>query len=306
MVEFREVEFMKRVAMVLISASVMGASFYCGAEQVCVHVAVRATYETAKANLTLADLLAPDCLLLHEAAAHVDLGAAPRLGSVRVIEGSQIRRLLIDLRNEDTGLKKRMVLEVPERIEVRRSEAIKSCAEIADFLVRAVPVRSATGGQAFAEENLQCTAVRGIAAGSPLELSKTTWNIPLQRWEFALRCVHPEQCVPFLVWTRAQPRLSAKESAARGAAFEKRNLPVQFSPQEVEKPTKAEANRSGQLIKLGQTATLTWEQSGLRIMLPVTCLDAGGLGEFVRVRFKNTARILRAEVVGKAVLRAQL
>jgi len=60
------------------------------------------------------------------------------------------------------------------------------------------------------------------------------------------------------------------------------------------------------LVKPGQTATLTWEQAGLRIVLPVTCLDAGGLGQFVRVRFKNAARILRAEVMGKAILRASL
>jgi flagella basal body P-ring formation protein FlgA len=63
---------------------------------------------------------------------------------------------------------------------------------------------------------------------------------------------------------------------------------------------------TGQLIKPGQTATLTWEQSGIRVVLPVTCLDGGGLGQLVRIRFKNGAQTLRAEVVGAGSLRAGL
>jgi hypothetical protein len=41
-------------------------------------------------------------------------------------------------------------------------------------------------------------------------------------------------------------------------------------------------------------------------VLPVTCLEAGGLGQFVRIRFKNAARTLRAEIVGAGMLRASL
>ena len=311
MVRFREVEFMKRLAIVLIGAVVAGESFGCEAQAVCARVAVPATYETARANLILADLLAPgQCspsygLPLHEAAAQVNLGAAPQLGSVRVFEGSQIRRLLEKLAGENQGLQKRMVLEVPERIVVRRSQAIKSCAEIAQFLAGAAPVQAIPGDR-DGEKKLECTAVGGIPAASPLELSKTTWNIALQRWEFALRCVHPEQCVPFLVWTRAQPQLSAKDSAARSAAFGEADLRTSFHSRKVQQSSGAGEIGSTRLVKLGQTATLSWEHSGLRITLPVTCLDAGGMGEFVRVRFKNTPRILRAEVVGKAMLRAQL
>jgi hypothetical protein len=38
----------------------------------------------------------------------------------------------------------------------------------------------------------------------------------------------------------------------------------------------------------------------------VTCLDSGAAGQLVRVRFQNAPGILRAEVVGKAMLRAKL
>jgi len=236
MVGFREVEFMKRLVIGLMSAVVV-ASFGCEAQAVCARVAVRATYETATANLTLADLLSPDCLTLHgqtwrEAAALVNLGAAPRIGSVRVLEGSQIRRLLEKVAGEDQNLE-RMVVEVPERVVVRRSQAVKSCAEIGEFLAPRAPVRAITGDPGDGEEKLECTAVRGVPAASQLELSKTTWNSALQRWEFALRCVHPEQCVPFLVWTRAQARLSAN-SVVRGAASGEPGLRTVFHSRRVQ------------------------------------------------------------------------
>jgi hypothetical protein len=297
---------MKRLALVWMSGFVLAASFHGEAQAVCARVTVRASYETATPKITLADLLIADrCLPLQEAAARVSLGATPRLGSVRVLEGSQIRRLLEELGVENRELKKTMVLEVPERTVVRRSEAIRSCAKIAQLLARAAPVGAITSERGLGEEDLQCPAIRGIAAGSALELAKTTWNIRLRRWEFALRCIHPEQCVPFLVWTRGQPWLAARDSAARSAAFGQRSLQPE-SLQKIQESSKVQANGSERLVKLGQTATLTWEHSGLRIMLLVTCLDAGGMGEFVRVRFKNTPRIMRAVVVGQATLRAQL
>jgi flagella basal body P-ring formation protein FlgA len=61
-----------------------------------------------------------------------------------------------------------------------------------------------------------------------------------------------------------------------------------------------------QLIKPGQTATLRWDEGGIRIVLPVTCLDAGALGQTVRVQFKNARRILRAEILSDGTLRAGL
>jgi len=50
---------------------------------------------------------------------------------------------------------------------------------------------------------------------------------------------------------------------------------------------------------------LTWEQAGLRMVLR-NLPEAGGLGQFVRVRFKNAPGTLRAEVVGAGSVRASL
>jgi hypothetical protein len=181
-----------------------------------------------------------------------------------------------------------------------------SCTEVAEFLNRSAASRAVSGTREWGEENLECGVVGGKVAASPLELLKTNWNRSLRRWEFALRCAHPEDCVPFLVWSRGGPRLSEKDSVGREAKFGQGSFPAKTSVLKMREPNQPGPGGGEPMVKLGQTATLTWEQSGLRIVLPVTCLEAGGMGEFVRVRFKNTPRILRAEVVGKAALRAQL
>ena len=60
------------------------------------------------------------------------------------------------------------------------------------------------------------------------------------------------------------------------------------------------------LVKPGQTVSLSWEQGGIRVILPVTCLEAGGLGQLVRVRLKNVARTLRAEVMSDGTVQVRL
>ncbi|MFZ0774289.1 MAG: flagella basal body P-ring formation protein FlgA [Candidatus Sulfotelmatobacter sp.] len=283
---------MKRLAMALIGVGFAAAALLCRAQSACT-AAVRPSIEVGPGELTLADLLEPNaCPHLHQLAAQVSLGTAPRAGGERVLDGRQIGGLIDALadglrpwphgKDTDTDKDKDKDTDtnedqrIPERIVVRRQGATKSCAEIAEFI--------APGAAAQA---LDCAAARGIPEDSPLKLLKTEWNARLRRWEFALRCVRPEDCVPFLVWGREKGASTVLAEAA---------------------PPKPQAGASStaRLVKRGQTATLTWDQGGIRIVLPVTCLDAGGLGQFVRVRFPNAGQTLRAEVVGAGTLRANL
>jgi hypothetical protein len=177
-------------------------------------------------------------------------------------------------------------VNVPERIVVERAGAAKSCAEIARFVAGAAPPDEMAGAAKEWRDRVSCGAVHGIAGDAKLELTKTSWNPALQRWEFALRCAQPVDCVPFLAWAHDEkPRLSQVANLLGGGT---------------------EAVGGARLVKAGETATLTWDESGIRVVLPVTCLDGGALGQVVRVRFKNAPRVLRAEVVGKAMLRAKL
>lgn len=283
---------MKRWAMALASGALAVAVLPCRAQSACGSAAVGANITAAPGELTLADLLLPGaCAQLQRAAARVSLGAAPRAGSVRVLAGRQIRRLLDELRDRAGSLPQDGSLQIPERISIRRAGATKSCADIAKFVAAAASPRETPGDAPPWTEDLDCAAARGIPRDSALELSRTAWNARSQRWEFALHCARPEDCIPFLVWARAQ-------APAGGAA-------LAFSP----RPQPASlAGTSGMrpLVKPGQTATLIWDQAGIRIVLPVTCLEAGGIGQRVRVRLQNAPRTLPAEVVGAGTVRARL
>jgi Chaperone for flagella basal body P-ring formation len=285
---------MKWLALALMSGIFVTAS-PCAAEPVCTKVAIEASVAVGQDRLTLADLLARGtCPQWHQEAAQVSLGTAPRLGSLRVFDGRRIRPLIERLADPAGQSVKVARLQIPERIVVRRAGATKSCAEIAGFL-SAAPAQNQEIASAPSrwQENVDCAAGRGIPETASLELTKTTWNAAARRWEFALRCARPQDCVPFLVSVRAD--------APRGGV-QRATLPAESSTRVLAKA----ASGGERLVKPGQTAMLTWEQGGIRVVLPVTCLDAGALGQFVRVRLRNVTRTLQAEVVGEGSLRASL
>jgi hypothetical protein len=301
---------MKRLvrAMMLITVGLAALSLPGCAQPACGPVVVRAEVEAAPGGLSLADLLAPGtCPQVYREAAQVSLGTVPRAGSVRVLEGGKIRQLMegfeeggqslasggsqqiADRSIPERVIPQRIVPEriIPERILVRQARAVKTCAEIAEFLSAAGGSPGGAAGSRW-QEDLDCAASGNIPQDAPLELLKASWNVGLGRWEFGLRCGRPADCIPFLVWTgEKMPANGLDQSFPR-------------------RPETATANSMARLIRTGQTAMLTWEQGGLRIVLPVTCLEAGGLGQFVRVRFKNAPGILRAEVVGAGSVRASL
>jgi hypothetical protein len=306
----------------LIGVVLAALSLPCWAESACgagvrtagVRAVVRADVEAAPGTLTLADLLAPGtCPQLFRQAAQVSLGAAPRAGSVRVLDGSEVRRLIEGV--EDRSFGDRMQNsskdgrdQIPERVLVRQAEAVKSCAEIGRFIAgvdRASPAMP--DGRRW--ENLDCAAARNIREGAPLELVKATWNAGLERREFALRCSRAEDCIPFLVWSRDQTSstgVARSPSSSRPSSSSPSSSRLSSSGLSQSPLAEGRAKDLARLIQRGQTALLTWEQAGIRIVAPVTCLEAGGIGEFVRVRFKHAPRTLRAEIVGAGRLRASL
>jgi Chaperone for flagella basal body P-ring formation len=298
----RGADFMKRLATItmLMSGMVAAASLGCGAEAVCTEVAVEGKVEATPGALTLADMLGRGtCPRLREAAARVSLGVAPLPGSVRVFDGREVRRLLEKL--EGGGLAgaamsagKLSSVAVPDRIVVKRRGATKSCAEIARFVAEAAADQDLANAPSRWREDLDCAAARGIPEDTVLELTKTRWSASSERREFALRCARPQDCVPFLVSVH-EPGASAGAAAQGFDAFSGTSARLQTG-----------TIGKDRLVEPGQTATLIWDQAGIRVVLPVTCLDAGALGQFVRVRLKSAGRILRAEVTGQGTLRASL
>lgn len=277
------------------------ASVPATAEPACTAVAVAASVEAAREDLTLADLLNGACPQLRQAAAQVSLGATPLAGSVRVFDGGQVRGLLEQFAGAGLGGKQISAVEIPARIVVRRAGGTKSCEQIAKFVADAAPASTA-GAPVWKQQDLDCAAARAIPAAAPLELTQTAWNAVLRRWEFSLRCARAGDCVPFLVWSR-EPVVGDGISKSRA----KRRFTLSAESSSAESSRSDSSPGGGEsTIKRGQTATLVWDQAGIRVVLPVTCLDAGAVGQVVRVQLKNAPRILRAEVMGEGMLRAAL
>jgi hypothetical protein len=57
-------------------------------------------------------------------------------------------------------------------------------------------------------------------------------------------------------------------------------------------------------VRPGQAATLVWDGNGIRVVVPVTCLDRGVSGESVRARIVPSGEVVRAVVVEAGVLHA--
>jgi hypothetical protein len=293
----------------------------------CTGIGIRSAAEVGDSGVSLADLLtAGSCPAIRHAAASVWLGNSPQPGSTRVFEGSEIQRALHQLTlTEPIGetiadvhlparaaagpMPARFLSEpiVPERVLVRRAGARASCAEIADFVSRSLRTRMPFDGSRPSDREaeglqnlphaLDCGRAGRVPQGAPLELTRVFWDPALQGWEYSLRCVRAGDCVPFLVRQIAVRQISA---AAIAGADSPSNSGVRWqknNPQPANAPL---------AVQVGQTATLFWEQDGIRAVLPVTCLDRGSVGSLVRVRTKNGNRILRAEVVSAGVLRAAL
>lgn len=329
---------MNRFAQALVSVVFAAAVFECRAESPCpgsgVVIQAKVQIEPGAGELTLADLLAPEvCPQLRVLSKQVSLGSTPRAGSVRVLEGSELRRLIDELgveaeslpnqrnrnkedtrdknnnrdkikdkgknnvdenesnensannnRNNKNNQDKANKNGFPERIEVRLGSN-KTCAEIARFVASA----ASTNGAEVREDSLVCAAAQGIPEDSSLELWKSGWNQRLGRQEFALRCRRPKDCVPFLVWT-SEPLTPAKV--------------LRTSPKSV--GTAADVENSVMwVVRSGQTAILVWEQAGIRVTVPVVCLESGRAGQWVVVRFQNSSGQLRAEVVSAGRVRVR-
>ena len=285
---------MKRLAtiMILITLGCASSSLPCRGEAACQKLVVRSQVEAAQGELSLADLLAPGmCPQWYRWAALVSLGAVPRAGSARVLEGDEIRRLIHGSGDRGRKISGDDRLRIPERVVIRQARAVKSCAEIARAVSQANSAMSDSGGgRGLKEKDLDCAAARNVPEDASLELVKAKWNAGLQRREFALRCRRPEDCIPFLVWEPADTAAASAQSFLLKTS--QGSTPGQ--------------NEALPLIKAGQTAMLTWDEAGIRVIMPVTCMEAGALGQRVRVRFKNAPRTLRAEIVGAGMVRVSL
>lgn len=258
---------------------------------------VKAGVEVAPGKFSLADLLFADaCPALLQAAAGVAMGSAPSAGSVRVLSGDEVRRLLEKLpgaAEKTSGEAMILSLHVPQRISVRRAGARASCADIGERIL--------ASRKKFPTTVMDCGATGRILEAAPLQSTRAVWNPGLGSWEVSTRCVRPRDCVPFLVRVRRPDSNPKLESSVRQGGGPATRLDLLSPFSEKAQPGLAQARP---LVRPGETVTLLWEQDGIRLTVPAVCLDAGGAGQRVRARIVGGPRLISAIVVSAGRLRA--
>jgi hypothetical protein len=279
---------MKLVLAIFAAVTLVAMPSWSAGQTACGPAVVRVAVEVTGPEVSLADLLAPSaCPSLLRAARSVRLGSAPLAGSARVLAGDQVRGLFQKVARDHrvaSGLG-----AVPERITVRRAGGRASCAEIGSEILAALPAAS-SGAQTPPAEGFDCASAERVPAGSAVEVTRIGWNPELNSWEVAARCVRPADCVPFLVRVRGGDAPAERARFAPHVRGAQRTRPGAG-------PVAAAA------VRAGQTATLTWDERGIRLLVPVICLEPGGIGENVRVRIRGGGRVLRAVVESAGELR---
>lgn len=102
-----------------------------------------------------------------------------------------------------------------------------------------------------------------------------------------LRCLDPHACLPFYV-------------LITGTAEQREQ-----SPEAVESSPRVEMSGAKPLMRSGDPATMIFANHGLRISMPVICLQNGRQGQMVRVASTDHRRFYKAEILGPGLLKAE-
>ncbi|HVN18420.1 MAG TPA: flagella basal body P-ring formation protein FlgA [Dongiaceae bacterium] len=248
-------------------------------------VSVLSNVDARGPDLTLSDLLEPGaCQAVQRAAADVYLGALPRAGSTRVVEGDTVRRLLETVSGKWPPAGD-VAWHVPPRILVRPSGTFSSCTEIAEKL----------GLSSIGRPD--CGAAERVSRDASFVIMRRLWDPATRRRELVVRCTRPEDCVPFRL---AFPEAHDSNANALGSSREThgelaglvRTFPSESGPQP-------------RLVHRGAKAVLLWDEGGIRVAVPAVALDEGGQGDIVRARISGGGRVLRALVVGPGELKTE-
>src|ERR1017187_2693476 len=173
----------------------------------------------------------------------------------------------------------------------RRARA--SCADIGARILG-----SARAAGRSSPRQMECGAADRIPQDTLLERNKTVGDSMLGSWDVFTRCVHPGDCVPFLVRVPGgefPPEIAPSARQVNSSIAERAMAPSSAA--------RATLPVGKPLVLPGEAVTLLWDQDGIRLVVPAVCLDAGGPGQAVRARIARGGRMVRAIVVSAGKLR---
>ncbi len=265
-------------------------------------VVVAEKVEVPGDELTLAALLpasAPPELL--QAARSIDLGRSPLLGSVRALNKKEIEARL---KNSPETLR---AIPLPAQVIVSRrsfgiaAERLQSA--IRAFLrIRGWSTADLHGERAAQVEGLARTAL----PDATLEVEGATWDARHNWLQFRIHCVARAACGSFFADAQPSPEMASLWRQRLGGMQKKSPSTSVASVQA--RPTGIVAKKRPQaaLALAGRPATLILQGNGIRITLPVICLQRGALAQTVRVRDILGKHMFEARVIGAELLQAEL
>ncbi len=297
---------MKLLPIVALFTGLHLAVLGCGAQTPC-RVGIEEKVEVIGPALRLADVLSPDtCPDVISAAARMSLGAVPADGSVRVLRGTDVTSWLQAILGRLTiRVNGPRVEQIPERIVVRLAGFYDSCGDIRQNLLSeqgsaslgkfdATSTRDGTSQKI--PDRTDCGLSGVISTNASFELDRKVWDPALRSWIFFARCRNPRACVPFIVRVQSE----GPQVGEHSPYF----LNTQRNEKLLQPLRHAELAKPKPIMRRGQVSVLLWEQDGIRLTVPVVCLENGGKGEMVHTRVLSSGRVVRAIVLSREMLKA--
>ena len=220
-------------------------------------------------------------------AQQIELGRAPKFGSVRAYQGAWVAEVI----SGHPEISKQ--ISIPDQIVVRRSGFPISRVAIHDAVIHFLQER--TGAADLPDIVLQWSgSITARKENSALVVRSVVSDSAKHQLEFRVREVPDEACHDFLVYLQNPP-----ESLAQAIAKSGGNHPATKTPGALKNPDAGPI-----LIEPGRRVRLLMQGDGIQISLSVICLERGRAGQKIRVRAAGGTLVFEAEVVNRDLLRS--
>ena len=220
------------------------------------------------------------------------IGRSPQAGSTRVLSGGDIVRLV----NDGNLLSQ---VDVPEQIVVHRLGHLVTREEVAEAIRRMLAGNQTFGNVQIAPEDVRFAArVTVSAEEAELHVTRVELDPALQEMKFWLASGAEPALLPFMAMAHAT-------CTACGSAVTKTSMSAERARPDLD--SARPGNSAPPMVEAGQRALLHLV-SGTQMQMYLTAisLERGVFGQTIRVRIRNTGKILYAHVVGRNQLEATL
>jgi len=242
-------------------------------------------------SVLLSDLLPEGASVpLHKRASEVSLGAAPKPGTMRVLEQAAVKSSI----GSSPGVLSEIV--IPNRIVVSREVRPITLSEVFDAISKSLAKIGLNEWALLSPDDLLLQSQVLVSPGDAgLQVLRADADTGLRRARFLLWPSNDPKVVPFFVTARLDkvPPLGLM----RLGPMWSRNLAREGIPIRTR-----EGARQVILVSAGVRATLVLHSEVLRMFADVIPLERGALGQRIRVRMEDTGKIFSAQVDGRAHL----